>query len=269
MRTTILALALLLPLSARAEDPCGKVVEERANGSQVTLVALLAGCTEATFTLTAELENAASSAPVPLTVDMTGRTRLVLTTIRRVDPKAPWRFSWHYDWKSGRRRADAPLPVLYALPFHDGPFKLAQGPHGTFSHGEGSQDEEAFDWVMPEGTKIYPARAGTVVGTRSDVTEGGPELRYKPDFNYVVVLHEDGTLAEYAHLQPHGVLAKLGEKVTPKRPLGLSGNTGRSTEPHLHFSVFNTIDGKTRTTWPVAFKGRDGRPLEMVPGQTY
>ena len=106
---------------------------------------------------------------------------------------------------------------------------------------------------MPEGTEIRAARAGVVVNVRQDVAVGGPDLALKKDFNYVIVRHDDGTFAEYNHLQKNGVRAKVGQKVDVGALLGLSGNTGFSSGPHLHFAVFNTIDGKTRATIPITF----------------
>jgi murein DD-endopeptidase MepM/ murein hydrolase activator NlpD len=91
----------------------------------------------------------------------------------------------------------------------------------------------------------------------------------KKDFNYVIVMHDDATFAEYCHLQTNGVLTRLGARVSTDTPIGLSGNTGFSTEPHLHFSVFNTVDGKTRATWPVLFRGPRGAGFSPEAGRRY
>ncbi len=48
-----------------------------------------------------------------------------------------------------------------------------------------------------------------------------------------------GVYAMYAHLQPGSIRVKLGDKVTPGQVVGLVGNTGNSTEPHLHFQLMN------------------------------
>jgi murein DD-endopeptidase MepM/ murein hydrolase activator NlpD len=51
------------------------------------------------------------------------------------------------------------------------------------------------------------------------------------------VLHEDGTMAVYAHLQPESVIVRPGQRVNTGQRLGASGNTGFSTGPHLHFAL--------------------------------
>ena len=48
-----------------------------------------------------------------------------------------------------------------------------------------------------------------------------------------------------------------------------SGNTGFSSGPHLHFSVFKTRDGRERISLPVKFQGSDGKPVTLVEGRRY
>jgi murein DD-endopeptidase MepM/ murein hydrolase activator NlpD len=77
------------------------------------------------------------------------------------------------------------------------------------------------------------------------------------------------TFAEYAHLSPGGALAQLGDRVAPERPIGLSGNSGFSTAPHLHFAVYHTVDGRTRSTLPVEFRGATGAAFTPEQGKSY
>ena len=60
----------------------------------------------------------------------------------------------------------------------------------------------------------------------------------------ILVYHSDGTFAQYAHFKKNGVLVKVGDTVKKEQIIGYSGNTGMSTEPHLHFAVYKpTING--------------------------
>jgi murein DD-endopeptidase MepM/ murein hydrolase activator NlpD len=55
--------------------------------------------------------------------------------------------------------------------------------------------------------------------------------------NFIRILHADGSMAVYAHLAEHGALVRQGQPVETGQRIGLSGNTGYSTAPHLHFAV--------------------------------
>lgn len=88
------------------------------------------------------------------------------------------------------------------------------------------------DFGSPTGTKVVSALAGTVVETGdTDAVTGC--LSYG---KWVLVRHQNGLSTLYAHLSSIGVSA--GQQVTTGQLIGHSGNTGYSTGPHLHFSVF-------------------------------
>src|SRR5213079_2302490 len=69
--------------------------------------------------------------------------------------------------------------------------------------------------------------------------------------NFVIVLHDDGTLGEYMHLAPATVQVKPGQRVERLQELALSGNTGFSSTPHLHFQVMTAAtDGVAARSFP-------------------
>jgi murein DD-endopeptidase MepM/ murein hydrolase activator NlpD len=82
-----------------------------------------------------------------------------------------------------------------------------------------------LDVAVPLGTPIRAAGGGTVVEVGDDVKYG----------KFVRVEHRDGYESLYAHASE--ILVKLGEKISAGRNIALSGNTGQSTAPHLHFEV--------------------------------
>ncbi|AIS01604.1 peptidoglycan DD-metalloendopeptidase family protein [Streptomyces glaucescens] len=86
------------------------------------------------------------------------------------------------------------------------------------------------DFVVPTGTSLKAVGAGTVVSAGWAGAYG----------NQVVIKLADGYYAQYAHLSSLSVSA--GQSVTGGQQVGLSGSTGNSTGPHLHFEIRTTPD---------------------------
>jgi len=122
---------------------------------------------------------------------------------------------------------------------------------------------------MPVGTKVYAARPGVVIGVRADSSLGGPDKKWMDDTNYVIIKHDDGTMAEYLHLLHNGVLVSVGDRVTLDRPIALSGVTGYTTQPHLHFAVFTLVAGTTSQSLPATFQASDGNVFTPREGAYY
>lgn len=125
--------------------------------------------------------------------------------------------------------------LSYYLPFEKNKaIKVNQGYNGTFSH----QNKKQLDFKMPIGTKIVSARKGTVIKVVDLNNKTCPTEACKKYANYILIHHDDGTFAEYAHIKRKGAKVKVGEVVKAGQLIALSGNVGWSTGPHLHFSVF-------------------------------
>jgi len=175
---------------------------------------------------------------------------------------------FRYDWTVGRLDAVHDDSVVYALPHApDASFRLLQGFGSRFSHT--GLEEYAVDFDMPIGTPVHAARGGVVVRAKSQHDQAcwRPECgRYA---NFIVVLHDDGTTGEYYHLMRDGVLVAVGDRVERGQPIGLSGNTGKSTMPHLHFGVYRaTAWGKTQSV-PFRFDTRRGIVEQPRAGARY
>lgn len=82
------------------------------------------------------------------------------------------------------------------------------------------------DMACPTGTPIYSAMSGTVKFTGSSNVFG----------KYVIVDHGNGYQTLYAHMSK--ITSKKGQYVSQNTQIGLVGNTGYSTGPHLHFTVY-------------------------------
>ncbi|AXI84449.1 M23 family metallopeptidase [Xylella taiwanensis] len=125
---------------------------------------------------------------------------------------------------------------VYRVPFDTTPIRIDQGFGGLFSHQDDA-NYYALDFALPKGTPILAARAGLVMEVQTGFQEATANGRHAGGGNLVRILHEDGSMAVYAHLSPDGIAVHQGDRVTTGQCLGLSGNTGFSTAPHLHFAV--------------------------------
>ena len=165
-------------------------------------------------------------------------------------------YSLAYTWILGSQNALHDDSYVYRLPFPLGSSHIvSQGYNGGKTHFGSSR--YAIDFAMDVGTKIYAARDGKVVKTKSDSNIGGADKEYAKYGNFVTIEHSDKTFATYYHLKQNGVAVSVRSTVKRGDLLGYSGNTGYSSGPHLHFAVF-TLDNKLNTqTLPVKFKSAD------------
>ena len=272
-RALFFAAALLVLLSpparGTAENPTGIRLIKEKNGDDVTLSIESEYACEFTVTVEATLENMTPSEPLPLTVDAAGRSSFELVTFSPTDPTKSWRWNHRYFWRLGGRRSSTTHDADYAMPFGPGRYVVMQGPGGRYSHSKGSESEHAVDWTVPEGTIVRAAREGRVVGLKHDSTVGGSDRKLRSFGNYIIIKHADGTFAEYVHLQADSALVEMGDQVTVGQPIARSGKTGFTSAPHLHFSVFQTIDGKKKMTLPFRLKTDRGVFTEFIRGRAY
>ena len=61
--------------------------------------------------------------------------------------------------------------------------------------------------------------------------------KYAERANLIRIVHDDGSMAIYAHLRENGAMVRVGQRVSLGQLIGYSGNTGFSSGPHLHFCV--------------------------------
>jgi murein DD-endopeptidase MepM/ murein hydrolase activator NlpD len=123
---------------------------------------------------------------------------------------------------------------VYSLPYEkEKSYIVVQGYESLFSHA----GDYAIDFKMRPGTKILAARDGVVIFSRETNTTGGIGKKYVGNGNGITIKHSDSTYAHYWHLQHNGALVAVGDTVQQGQLIGLSGNTGFSAFPHLHFEV--------------------------------
>ncbi len=207
-----------------------------------------------TVTLTADLDNLRPSKPLPYTATYGGGanvTALLLEPIDETKAARPDHVVYHFEW--GPRDVRHDFAARYRLPYESGTsHKVIQGFGGTFSHQ--GDFRYAIDWAMPPNTRVLAAREGVVVECNDGFGAGGPDRKFAYCVNTVIVRHPDGTYGEYDHLIHNGVRVRVGQKVRAGDLLALSGNSGFTSQPHLHFMVYRAIDGMHRQSYPIHYE---------------
>lgn len=215
----------------------------------------------------ADAKNLQSEPPLPGTFVLPARTERQLFELGPADPRRGWSFRLSFTYVPGSPQARHDNP-LYRLPFPAGEsFPVSQAFEGGHTHTD-EASRFAVDIVMPEGTPVLAARDGVVMNVERDFYRSGTDKeRYGPRANHVRVLHDDGTMAVYAHLKLESVQVHPGETVLAGDLLAYSGNTGYSTGPHLHFAIQRNA-GMRIVSEPFRFAGSDGRPIRPEAGTT-
>ncbi|MEI2742071.1 MAG: M23 family metallopeptidase [Candidatus Competibacter sp.] len=216
--------------------------------------------------ISGELENMRAEPPLPVRIVVPARTETTALALKAADPRS------RYGYRIQQVRSVLGDPAAkyqpeqpYAPPFASGQrFTIGQAFDGAFSH-QHPQSRYAVDLSLPLGTPVWAARAGVIMEVAGDFFDGGTDPKYQTRANAVRVLHQDGTMAIYAHLHPDSIRVASGQRVERGAWLANSGNTGFSTGPHLHFAIHRNV-GMELVSVPFEFAGTDGRGVTPVAG---
>lgn len=108
---------------------------------------------------------------------------------------------------------------------------------GATHRGTGTKNADYWAW----GKRLLAPTAGVVVAAVDGVRDNRPQVqvenRKAPAGNHVVLDLGHGEYALLAHMQKGSVRVRAGQRVRAGDVLGLTGNSGNSSEPHLHFHV--------------------------------
>ncbi|MFN3410710.1 MAG: M23 family metallopeptidase [Exilispira sp.] len=156
---------------------------------------------------------------------------------------------------------------IYTLPYlHNEKYYVYQGYNSNFTHkGFASY---SIDFSMPIGTPICAARDGIVYNVVDNNNKSGISSYYAKYTNFISIYHPDGTYAIYAHIKYNGSIVKVGERVKAGQIIGYSGNTGRTSGPHLHLQINLPIYMGHRSI-PVPFLDENGNGYYIKEGRSY
>ncbi len=152
-------------------------------------------------------------------------------------PRKSSQFSLSYRYIFGRPLSNYHSQYLYQPPIAPkARFRISQAFDGKFSHTD-AQNRYAVDISMPLDTAVYAARAGIVIDVKDSYSDHGKQTDLASKANSIRILHDDSSMAVYAHLALEKAQVKAGMSVAAGQLIAYSGNTGYSSGPHLHFAV--------------------------------
>lgn len=207
-------------------------------------------------------ENTISDPPLPDLLEIPARGhRSVL--LGPLDDRRSWRYRIEMQALPGALDPQKLGDSIYRVPLRaDTPVRIGQGFGGRFSH-HSPDSHYAVDFTVPVGTAVVAARGGVIMDSARNFHRNGDDLhRDGPRANYVRILHDDGSMAIYAHLDYRGVTVQDGERVRAGQLIGRSGNTGYSTGPHLHFAI-QVNRGMQMVSIPFRMVDTKGRALSL------
>ena len=261
---TFIILILLCNISLHGQEHSLKVYDEQ-DDMQINVFADNPEYFPQTVWVKLKIKGLAAKTPAPAFYVIPAKTEKMLLMELVKPENRSWQYAYDFTYVMGDASGKHDDQYVYELPFSPGTaYNLSQGYNGTKTH----QGKNALDFTMPEGTTVLAARAGVVVRVKEDSDQGCGSSRCQKMGNLVTIMHEDGSFADYLHLKYQGVTVELGDTVETGDPIALSGNTGWSTGPHLHFMVQSTLTGGY-ASHPTLFNLGEGKPALLTEGKSY
>ena len=202
--------------------------------------------------------NVLSEPPLPARFVVPGQKEQVLVGLGPLDPGRGYRFRITMTSVPGRPIREPVSDIVLLPPFApEAEFFIGQGFKGQSTHTS-PDSEYAIDITMPVGSAVHAARGGVVMDVEEDFNKGGTDRdKFVDKANHVRILHDDGTMALYAHLDLASVYVRRGARVRAGQKIAHSGNTGFSSGPHLHFAIQQNV-GMQLVSVPFQFRASDG-----------
>ncbi len=181
-----------------------------------------------------KIKGMTSTASLPVLTLLEGNETKLITTLKPEEGKS-YSYNYKFTFILGDVTAEHNDDFVYRLPFKKGQKHLVGQGYNEFpTH----MNQYAVDFNMDEGSEICAIRDGVVMQVIDAHTKGCPNESCSKYNNFIMVRHDDGSIADYSHIQKKGALVRIGDSVKSGQVIAKSGATGWASGPHLHLEVY-------------------------------
>lgn len=125
---------------------------------------------------------------------------------------------------------------------------ILQTVNGRSFTGDGTNNEDYYCF----GKRLNAPGSGKIIALENNMEDNIPGTRGESS-NYIIIDHLNGEFSYMVHFKQHSIIVSVGDTVVIGQEVGKVGNSGNSTEPHLHYHMQTTSEGSTGVGLPTQF----------------
>jgi len=127
---------------------------------------------------------------------------------------------------------------------------IFQTVNGVSFSGDGTNNEDYYCF----GKRLNAVGNGKIIALENNIEDNVPGVVAEPDFgNYIIIDHLNGEFSFMVHFKKNSIIVSIGDTVVKGQEVGKAGNSGNSTEPHLHYHLQTTSNSATGVGLPAQF----------------
>lgn len=165
-----------------------------------------------------------------------------LTTLRPQNTSKSIGFSYSYRILNGNADALPQLDFKYILPFKNNKSIKVRNLNylGKRFGAKAPKNWTSFQFLTTPNDTVCAIRKGIVIHVEDkyESEKSGLEYGYKNKNNYIIIEHEDGTMARYGVLKYNSTIVKVGDTVYPSAALAVAGSYDKKENSQLRLSIF-------------------------------
>jgi hypothetical protein len=131
--------------------------------------------------------------------------------------------------------------------------------------GSGDKNEDYYCFGKP----VVSPGSGKIISLENEIEDNTPGIMNpeNPLGNHVIIDHSNGEYSFIAHFKENSIKLNLGDSVIPGQEIGLCGNSGNSSEPHIHYHLQNTSIFGQGEGLPIQFQNYIANGEKIVSGE--